>query len=196
MYKKLERMLFLIFLVISVVGCTTLRYNMVFPEAKDFHPTRIGVLPVDVGSYADAQGKIDEAIVAALSEEKKITRVVNIGTLVGRKEKDANLGESVKFYREKLTKLNYSDPELSREIADIAQVDAIVMMTLDYWDYLKEGDSKIAKVGLGIKMFDPHSGQPVWEARHFVTEKYLFVKPDLLGVTKKLVNKMAVYMPK
>ena len=195
MYKKLAWMLLLVFLI-SVTGCATLRYNMVFPEAKNFHPSRIGVFPVDVGSYTDAQGKVDEAIIVALSEEKKIARVIKIGTLAGEKEGHSELEKSVKLYREKLTKLNYSDPELSREIADITQADALIMVTLDYWDYLKEGDSKIAKVGLGVKMIDPRSGQPVWEARHFVTEKYLFVKPDLSDVAKKLMKKMAVYMPK
>jgi hypothetical protein len=195
MYKKLAWTLLLVFLI-SVTGCATLRYNMVFPEAKNFHPSRIGVFPVDVGSYTDAQGKVDEAIIVALSEEKKIARVIKIGTLAGEKEGHSELEKSVKLYREKLTKLNYSDPELSREIADITQADALIMVTLDYWDYLKEGDSKIAKVGLGVKMIDPRSGQPVWEARHFVAEKYLFVKPDLSDVAKKLMKKMAVYMPK
>ena len=190
MYKRLEWTLLLVVLIISVIGCTTLRYNVVFPEAKDFHPARIGVFSVDVGPYTDAQGKVDEAIIAALSEEKKIARVIKIGTLTGEKEEYAAL------YREKLTKLNYSDPELSRKVAGIAQVDALIMVTLDHWNYLKEGDSKVAKVGLGIQMIDPRSGQLVWEARHFVTEKYLFVKPDLADVTKRLVKKMAIYMPK
>jgi len=196
MCKRLEWTLLLVFLIISVVGCATLRYNVIFPEAKDFHPTRIGVFPVDVGSYTDAQGKVDDVIIAVLSEGKGIVRVVKIGTLAREKEKYTELEKSAELYREKLTKLNYSDPELSREIAGLAQVDTLVMVTLDHWDYLKEGDTKIAKVGLGIKMIDPRSGQPVWEARHFVTEKYLLAKPDLLNVTKKLMKKMAAYMPK
>ncbi|MDR2861834.1 MAG: hypothetical protein LBV07_04740 [Syntrophobacterales bacterium] len=191
MGKRLTWTLFLSGLIIFAAGCTTLRYNMVFPEAKNFHPARIGVFAVDVGSYADAQGKVDEAIIAALSKEKKITRVVSLGSLSGKE-----LEKNIEFYREKLAKLNYSDPKLSREIADLAQVDALIAVTLDHWDYLKEGDSKIAKVGLGIKMVDPRTGQLVWEARHFVTEKYLFVKPDLSGVAKKLMKKMAAYMPK
>jgi len=191
MRKKFELALLLLILTAFVAGCATLRYNMAFPEAKGFHPARIGVLPVDVGPYADARGKIDEVIVAAIREQRKITRAVNIGAT-----QEQELREAVNLYLEKMTRLNYSDPELSRQIADIAQVDALIIVTLDFWDYLREGDSKIAKVGLGIKMVNPLTGRLVWEARHFTTDKYLIVKPDLSAAAKSLMKKMAGYMPK
>ena len=50
MIKKARIFSWMIFLTLMLVGCGGLRYAQVAPEAKDFHPQKIGVLPVDVGS--------------------------------------------------------------------------------------------------------------------------------------------------
>ena len=40
-------------LVLSLAGCGGLRYSQVDPNPSIFHPRRIGVLPVDVGTYEE-----------------------------------------------------------------------------------------------------------------------------------------------
>jgi len=194
-----RRMFFLavsFLLVLFVMGCGGLRYNMVFPEAKDFHPKRICVLPVGVGSYAEAQGIIDQAIVDALLEKKSFSRVVSADALIKQAGSSQELKETIAAYLEKLEKLNYSDPELSRKIGEISQTDALLIVSLDYWNYIKEGDTKVAKVGLGIRMADAAAGKMVWEARHIREENYLVIKPGLPDVAKSLTKEMARYMPR
>lgn len=196
MYRKMVVLVISFLLAMSVVGCGGLRYNTVLPEAKDCHPKRIGVLPVAVGSYAEAQGIIDQVIVEALIEKEWFSRVVSADALIKQPATNPELRGAVAAYLEKLEKLNYSDPELSRKIGEIAQVDALLIVSLDYWNYIKEGDTKVAKVGLGIRMADAVAGKPVWEARHIRDEKYLVIKPGLPDVAKILMKEMARYMPR
>jgi hypothetical protein len=182
-------------LALLVMGCGGLRYNMATPEAKDFHPKRIGVLPVAVGSYAEAQGVIDQAIVSVLIEKGWFSRVVSEEALIRDAGTNPELQVAVTAYLDKLEKLNYSDPELSRRIGELSQVDALLIVSLDYWNYLKDADTKFAKVGLGIRMASVETGRLVWEARHIREDRYLF-KPELLDVAKSLTKEMAGYMPR
>lgn len=183
-------------LVLFVMGCGGLRYNMATPEAKDFHPKRIGVLPVTVGSFAEARGVIDRTIVSALLEKQWFSRVVSENALTRQSGANPELQSVVAAYLDKLEKLNYSDPELSRRIGQLSQVDALLIVSLDYWNYLKDADYKIAKVGLGIRMANVETGQLVWEARHIREDKFLIIKPELSDVAKNLMKEMAGYMPR
>lgn len=183
-------------LVLLVTGCSSLRYNMVAPEAKDFHPKRIGVFPVAVGSFAEARGVIDRAVVAALADKKWFSRVVSIDALMQQPGANTELQEVVAAYLDKQEKLNYSDPELSRRIGQLSQVDALLIVSLDYWNYLKDADTKIAKVGLGIRMTNAETGKLVWEARHIREDRFLVIKPELTDVAQNLVKEMAGFMPR
>src|SRR3972149_5456056 len=64
-----------------ILGCSGLRYSQVSPAAKDFHPRRIGVLPVDVGTYGEARGIIDEVIGGVLVAKGWFNDVVAAGTI-------------------------------------------------------------------------------------------------------------------
>jgi len=196
MYRRCVFLVLSFLLALSVTGCGGLRYNVVLPEARGFHPGRIVVLPVGVGSYAEAQGIIDQAVVDALIEKEWFSRVVSADTLMKQSGTNQELRDAVTAYLEKLEKLNYSDPELSRKIGGISQADALLIVSLDYWNYIKEGDTKVAKVGLGIRMADAATGKLVWEARHIRAEKYLVIRPGLPDVAKSLTKEMARYMPR
>jgi len=196
MPKKMVFLTISFILILLVAGCSSLRYNMVAPEAKDFHPKRIGVLPVRVGSFAEAQGLIDRAVVAALADKKWFSRVVSIDALIKQPGTHAELQEVVTAYLTKQEKLNYSDPVLSRRIGQLSQVDALLIVSLDYWNYLKDADTKIAKVGLGIRMTNAETGQLVWEARHIQEDRFLVIKPELTDVAQNLVKEMAGFMPR
>jgi hypothetical protein len=196
MYRKKVFLMMSFLLALLVMGCGGLRYNMVTPEAKDFHPKRIGVLPVTLGPFAEAQGIIDQAVVKALVEKGWFTRVVSEDDLIRKPEANPELGEAITTYLDKLEKLNYSDPELSRRIGELSQVDALLVVSLDYWNYLKDVDYKIAKVGLGVRMANVETGKLVWEARHLQEDKYLAFKPELSDVAKSLMKEMAGFMPR
>ena len=69
------------------------------------------------------------------------------------------------------------------------------MVNVDYWNYSKESDNKVAKVGIGIKMVDAGSGKILWKAGHHEAEEYVLFKPKLPDVAKNLVKKMIKEMP-
>ncbi len=196
MPKKMVFLTVSFLLILLVAGCSSLRYNLTAPEAKDFHPKRIGVLPVGVGSFAEAQGVIDRAIVSALVDKKWFSRVVSIDALIKQPGSHAELREVVTAYLNKQEKLSYSDPVLSRRIGQLSQTEALLIVSLDYWNYLKDADTKIAKVGLGIRMTNAETGQLVWEARHIREDRFLVIKPELTDVAQNLVKEMVRFMPR
>jgi hypothetical protein len=183
----------LVFLMI--MGCGGLRYSQVAPEAKDIHPKRIGVLPVDVGTYEEARGVIDETIAGDLLKRKWFQDVVAADTIGRQFLANEELRKIVVDYVAKLKTVNFSDPELSKKIGVMAQVDAFVIVNLDYWQYTMENKEKLAKVGLGIKMIDANTGTVLWKASHHENETYMWIKPELAKVAKKLVNVMIDEMP-
>lgn len=196
MHRKMIFVTMSFLLALLVMGCGSLRYNMATPEAKDFHPKRVGVLPVAVGSFGEAQGLIDQTIVTALMEKGWFSRIVSVDALIRQPGANSELQDAVTAYLDKLDKLNYSDPELSRRIGELSQVDALLIVSLDYWNYLKDVDYKIAKVGLGVRMANVDTGKLVWEARHLQENKFLVIKPELSDVAKSLMKEMAGFMPR
>ena len=119
MYRKRYFLAISFVLILFFLGCGGLRYNQMHPEGKDFHPKRIGVLPVSVGSFTEAQGIIDQAIVTALTEKKWFSRVVSEEALIRQTGMSPELQEAITAYLGKLDKLNYSDPELTRKIGEL-----------------------------------------------------------------------------
>ena len=185
----------LVLLLLILSGCGGLRYSQVTPEAKDFHPKRIGVMPVDVGTYEEARGVIDQIIAGVLADKKWFTDVVAADTINGQLQSNEELRQIVLDYLAKLKAVNYSDPQLSEKIGELSQIDAFLVVNVDYWNYTVESGDKVAKVGLGMKMIDAASGKIMWKAGHHIAEDYMLIKPDLRDVAKALVKKMIAEMP-
>jgi hypothetical protein len=178
-----------------IVGCGGLRYSQVAPEAKDIHPKRIGVLLADVGTYEEARGVIDDIIAGDLVKRKWFQDVVAADSISRQFLANEELRKSVVDYVAKLKTVNFSDPELSKKIGELAQVDAFLVVNLDYWQYTMENKEKLAKVGMGIKMIDVNTGTVLWKASHHESETYTWFKPELAKVAKKLVGAMIDEMP-
>jgi len=181
--------------VLSLVACGSLRYSQVDTEAKSFHPQRIGVLPVDVGTYEEARGGVDLIVAGAVAEKKWFKDVVAGDTMKGLLLNNEDLRKTVLDYTVKLKTVNFSDPELSKKIGETAKVDAFLIVNVDYWFYTKENDKKIAKVGMGIKMVEAQTGKIMWKAGHHLDESYALFKPALGDVAKKLVKQLLDEMP-
>lgn len=196
MYRKRFFLAISFVLVLFFLGCGGLRYNQMHSEGKDFHPKRIGILPVAVGSFAEAQGIIDQAVATALTEKKWFSRVVSEEALIRQAGTNPELQEAIAAYLDKLDKLNYSDPELTQKIGELSQVDALLIVSLDFWNYTRDADTKIAKVGLGMRMANVVTGTLIWEARHFTAERFIVIKPELADIAISLTKEMAGYMPR
>jgi len=181
--------------LLMIVGCGGLRYSQLAPEAKDFRPKKIGLLPADVGTYEESRGVIDDIIAGELVKRKWFQDVVAADTVSRQLQTNEDLRKAVMEYMAKLKTVNFSDPELSKTIGRIVSVDAFLIVNVDYWQYTMENKEKIAKVGIGIKMIDAGTGIVMWKASHHETETYKWIKPELSKVAKKLAAMMIDEMP-
>lgn len=178
-----------------VAGCGDLRSVQMADEARDFHPKSIGVLPADVGIYKDAAGHMDGIITDVLVRTKWFQTVVGGEEIRKRIEANEELKKSVDIYLAKLRELNYSDPELCKVISDLCGIEAILIPTVDVWEYTMHAGDKIARVGISMKLVDTRTGKTLWRAGHQVTEDYWFLKPELTSIGRSMVRKMIDRMP-
>jgi len=193
--KKTGLVFLLALLVLSLAGCGGLRYSQVSPEAKTFHPARVGVLPVDVGSYEEARGHVDQTVAGVLVDKKWFADVVSGDAIANQFTANKELQDVVVGYMAKLKTVNYSDPHQSKKLGELLQVDAVLMVNIDDWNYAVENGEKVAKVGMGMKLIDVATGKIVWKAGHAIMEKYRVFQPKLTDVAKDLVKEMIAYMP-
>jgi hypothetical protein len=195
--KRIFRFIFIAaFIILIISGCGGLHYSQIDPEAGNFHPKRIGILPVDVGPYEAASGIVDRAIAEVLIKKRWFNSIVAGDDFKRQYQSNDDLRKVVTDYTEKFKAVNFSDPQLSARIGDLCQIDAFLVIDVEYWNYTTENEDMVGKVGLGIKMIDAATGKVVWKASHYRSEKYLLIKPDLLNVARTLFKEMIGYMPR
>jgi len=197
--KRICRTLFLaafILLILSGCGGRGLRYSQVNQDARDFHPSRMGILPIDVGAYQEAHGMVDQVISGVLVEKGWFQTVVAGNSLSLQLQSNEELKKIVTDYMAKLKAVNFSDPELSGRIGELCAVDAFLVVSVDYWNYTTENEDKVGKVGLKIKMINAATGKVLWTAGHSKAEKYWLLKPELPNVARALFKEMVADMPR
>lgn len=190
---RLRSTILLLFALIC--GCGGLRYSQLAPEAKEFRPKKIALLPADVGAYEEARGVIEGLIAGDLVRRKWFQDIVASDTISRQYQVNEEFRKAVVDYTAKLKAVNFSDPELSKTIGRIAGVDSFLVINVDYWQYTMENKERIAKVGMGVKMIDVATGIVMWKAAHHEQEAYKWIKPELAKVAKKLVSMMMDEMP-
>ena len=195
MRKNIRFACLAILLALALSGCGSLLYSQTAPEARDFHPQSIGVLPVDAGPFEEARNVVDDIIAAELVKRKWFRSVIAADAVRRSIESGDELKKAVSDYLAKLKALSYSDPELSRRIGGLMQADALLIARVDFWQYTTDGKDKFAKVGMGMDLVDAKSGRIVWKASHHILEDYWVLKPELTGVAKKLTAMMIGEMP-
>jgi len=182
-------------LCIGILGCGGLRFSEISPEARDFHPRRIAVLPADTTAFAEAKGVVDRLFAEVLIERQWFTGVAG-GEAIGRRlESDEPFRKVVAGYLAKRTNVSFSDPELSGRIGELTGAEAFLLVRVDYWNYTTENDKKLAKVSLSITMVEAKTGKALWMASHHKISEYLIIKPDLPDVAKDLIREMIGYIP-
>jgi PBP1b-binding outer membrane lipoprotein LpoB len=98
-------------------------------------------------------------------------------------------------YISKLRQLAFSDPDLSRKIGKLTEVDAFLFLSVDEWKYTAQGDKKMAQVKLSMEMYDVATGKLMWKAGHAITNDFVLIKPELTDIARDVVDKMAYDMP-
>jgi len=165
------------------------------PGGEDFHPRGVAVLPADVKAFPQAKSSIDRLLAEVLADRKWF-EVVGGEEIERRMATDEALRQAVTDYLSKLDRLSYSDPELSSRIGERTRTDAFLLPKVDYWNYTTEGDTKLAKVSLSLRMIEARTGKTLWTAAHFRASDYLIIKPDLPDVARDLIREMAGHMPR
>ena len=153
------------------------------------------MLPADVGIYKDAGGKVDVIITEVLVGTKWYNSVIGGEEIRKRIEANEELRKSVDVYVAKLRELNFSDPELCKVIAELCGIEAILIPTVDVWEYTMLAGDKVARVGISMRLVDTKTGKAMWKAGHQVTEEYRFLKPELTSLGRSMVRKMIDRMP-
>ena len=198
MKKKLFMKCILMIFVLTTIACSGLRFSQLAPEAKDFHPQKIAVFPVEILNYKETKGArtVVEQIIAGLLVEKKwFANVMDTESLNSQLLVNEELNKAMTEYLSKLQTLDFSDPDLSKNIGELAKVDAFLLVSVDEWDYTVQKDEQVAKVGMTMKLYDATNGKLMWKAGHALTESYMFFKPDLPKVASDVAREMIVFMP-
>ena len=196
MATKLFVKCILLFFVLTTIACGGLRYSQVDPAAKDFHPQRIAIFPVvDVGTYEEARGDVEQIAASVLIEKKWFADVTDTASLKRQIQANEELRKAMTDYLSKLRSLTFTDPDLSRKIGELAKVDAFLLISVDSWNYAVENKDKVAKVSIGMKLIEASTGKIMWKAGQHKSESYILIKPDLPNVARSVVRDMVDYMP-
>ena len=182
-------------IVLTMAACGGLRYSRHAPDAQDFNCRSIGILPVDAGTYAESRGIADRTFADILLEKGCFTSVVTSETIQRKMTTDDELTKIVVDYLTKLKTVNFSDPDLAARIGAHFDIDAFLVVKVDFWNYTVEGDDKIAKVGFSMNLVDVETGEVVWEAGHHEGRDYWLIKPDLVDVAEDVAEAMINEMP-
>jgi len=186
----------LVVCVSALTACVSLRFSQVDPAARDFHPQSIAILNADVGPYEEAKGVVEKVVADVLREKRWFPLVVDNQSLNNQIQANEELRNAMNEYLSKLKALNFSDPYLSRKIGEIIKADAFLIVSVDIWKYMVEDDKKIAKVSMGMKLYETVTGQVMWKAGHHRAESYMLIKPELSKVAGKVADDMFGYMPR
>jgi hypothetical protein len=196
MAKKLFVKCGLVLLIMSLAACGGLRFSQVTPEAKDFHPQTIAIFPVEiVGSNEEARGSVEQIVAGVLAEKKWFSDIIDTESLNRQLLANQELRQTMTDYISKLRTVNFSDPDLSKKMGKMAKVDAFLLVSVDIWNYTVEKGDKVAKVSLGMKLYEASTGRIMWKAGHQIADSYILLKPGLPKVARNVVREMVDYMP-
>jgi len=188
--------LFLFSAITLLAACGGLRYAQVNPEARDFHPRTIAILPVDVRTSYEATGLADEIFTRVLQKEGHFQKVVSPGEIRERMGQDPAISKDISDYVAKLRAVSFSDPALTRAIGKHFEVEALLLATVDFWIYTVEGEDKVAKVGFAVDLVDAASGRVVWKAAHHEIKTYWLLKPALPDLAESVAGMIVAEMPR
>jgi hypothetical protein len=195
MARKLFVKCCLVLLIMSLAACGGLRFSQVTPEAKDFHPRTLAIFPADIGSNEEARGVVEQIVAGVLTEKKWFSEIVDTESLNRQLLANEELRKAMIDYISKLRTINFSDPDLSKKMGEMVKADAFLLVYVDSWNYTVEKGDKVAKVSLGMKLYEAATGKIMWKAGHQIADDYVLIKPDLPKVARNVVKDMVDYMP-
>ncbi len=198
MRKKLLLMFVLVIFVLTAIACSGLRFSQLASEAGDFHPKRVIIFPLEMvmpEGTKEVRAEVEKNIEGALIEKKWFTFVAGTENFNRQLLANEELNKAMTEYLAKLQTVNFSDPDLSKKIGELFNVDAFLMASVDSWDYIVVKDDKKAFVGMTMKLYEASTGKLMWKAGYDIKEDYMLIKPDLTKVARDVTRKLIAYMP-
>lgn len=197
MRKKLFVKCILTIFILATIACSGLRFSQLAPEAKDFHPQKIAVFPVEMLNSEGTKGAreiVEQIIAGSLAEKKWFANIMDTERLNKQIRDNQELSKVTTEYLSKL-RIPFSDPDLSKKIGELVNVDAFLMVNVDEWEYTVEKNEKVAKVGMTMQLYEASTGKLMWKAGYGIKESYIVIKPTLPKVARDVVRKMISSMP-
>jgi hypothetical protein len=195
--KKLFVKCILTIFILATIACSGLRFSQLAPEAKDFHPQKIAVFPVEMLNSEGTKGAreiVEQIIAGSLAEKKWFANIMDTERLNKQIRDNQELSKVTTEYLSKL-RIPFSDPDLSKKIGELVNVDAFLMVNVDEWEYTVGKDEKVAKVGMTMQLYEASTGKLMWKAGYGIKESYIVIKPTLPKVARDVVRKMISSMP-
>lgn len=186
---------FLFVIASFLAGCGGLNFSQVSPDAKDFSPSAVAVLPATVGEFESSRSTIDDLVSRKLLETGLFEEVKESAAIKNQVSGSAEIASSMEGYIQRLNTLGLSDAAVSAKLKDALHADAFFLTYVTAWGYGRQGGDKVARVGLGIRLINPSNGSIVWKANHELVEEYWMIKPDLGKLAEKLLSEMFEEMP-
>lgn len=187
-------LLFLFALILS--GCAGVNFSQVNPEAKDFHPKTIAVMPATVGEYESSRDIIEQVISSSLLKTGYFENVVDSTSIKTQVAGSTELANDVSSFIQKLNTIGVADTEAASRIKTMVNTEALFLTYVTSWGYGRSEGNKVARVGLGVKLVNAANGQLVWKANHEVTEDYTIMKPNLSDMAKDVMSVLIKEMPR
>lgn len=180
----------------SLAGCTSINFSQVSPDAKDFHPKTIAVLPATVGQYESARDVIDTIVSQSLVKTGWYENIVDAVSIKAQVSSSPELAANIGNYIQQLNTLGMSEPVLTAKLRESLHTDALFLVYVTSWGYGRLEGNKVARVGLGVKLVNVSKGTITWKANHEFIEEYWVFRPTLEIMAEKLMALLLKEMPR
>jgi len=196
MRVRVSRVIFGALLCVVLAACGELRFSKVAPGIGEFHPEKICVLPVNAGVFEEEAGDIVDDLIADVVKRKGyFSTIVSPEEVANLAENDSRIRDAVTHYLAKLKTVHYSDPDLSRYMGTALNVDALLVVDVEFWNYTTQGADKLVKAGFNMDLVAAQTGEVMWKVNHCDTKAYKWFKPDLANFARDVAKEMISHMP-
>lgn len=185
-----------VLLLFIITGCAGVNFSQVNPDAKDFHPKSIAVMPATVGEYESSRDVVEQVISSSLLKTGYFENVVDSTNVKAQIAASTDLANDVSAFIQKLNTIGLSDGAAAAKIKTAVNTEALFLTYVTSWGYGRSEGNKVARVGLGVKLVNAESGQLVWKANHEIVEDYTLMKPNLDKMAKEVMQVLLKEMPR
>lgn len=191
--KPLSRCLLFAGLMLS--GCGGLLELWEGPGAESFRPKSIAVLPPIIGDYEAAREAAQEVLMTSLKKTNRYARVMSPDEVNTTFQTSKEALSALVAYYSQLETTGQSDKEAAMKLGQLLQAEALLVVKVHGWEYVRAEGDNFAKVGFSLRLVEVNHGLVVWKARHQYIKGYMFFKPSIKVLAQDLSDYMIKHVP-